>query len=92
MAILVFALAWWLQVSRTEGIILAVCVTIVLAAEMLNTAIEFLSRKVTDEVSEHVKDSLDAAAGGVLVASMGSAIIGLVILIPKLLDQLGFEI
>lgn len=85
-AILVTVLAIWLRVSWAEGAILGLCIVVVLAVEFLNTAIEFLSREVTTRESDLVRDSLDTAAGAVLVASLGAAVIGVMILLPKLLE------
>ena len=86
-ALIVLALAIWLRVSLTEALLLGLCVTIVFVAEVMNTSIEFLSRQVTDEESGLVKDSLDVAAGGVLLAAIGSVLVGLAIFIPKLLKM-----
>ena len=83
-ALLVIVLGFLLQVTATEGMILALCITIVMALELVNTSIEYLVKQVTSEESPYVKDSLDAAAGAVLIASIGAAVVGGWILLPKL--------
>lgn len=55
------------------------CVTIVLTAEMFNTAIEHLARAVTRERHPEVRDALDIASGAVLVAAVGATIVGILI-------------
>ena len=52
------------------------CVTVVLAAELFNTAIERLARAVTREEHPEVRDALDIASGAVLVAALGAAVVG----------------
>lgn len=85
-AILVLIIAIVLRVSWVEGVILGACVAMVLTAEMLNSSIEFLSRKVSRDESPLIRDSLDAAAGAVLIASLGAAIIGLLVFVPRFMS------
>lgn len=85
-ACLVALVGMWLQVSINEARLLVLCVTVVMAAEILNTSVEFLAREITTEKSPGIRDALDAAAGGVLVASIGAAIVGVWIFLPRLID------
>jgi diacylglycerol kinase (ATP) len=57
-------------------------------AEALNTALEFLADAATPEFHPLVKCAKDVAAGGVLISALGSAVIGLLVLGPHLLDFL----
>jgi diacylglycerol kinase (ATP) len=57
-------------------------------AEALNTALEFLADAATSEFHPLVKCAKDVAAGGVLIAAIGSVAIGLLVLGPHLLDFL----
>jgi diacylglycerol kinase (ATP) len=57
-------------------------------AEALNTALEFLADAATPEFHPLVKCAKDVAAGGVLIAAIGSVAIGLLVLGPHLLDFL----
>src|SRR5687768_5533565 len=66
-----------LKVSLLEACILGLCVTLVLALETVNTAIEFLSREVTTEHRPNIAIALNIASGAVLIASIGSAAIGI---------------
>jgi len=77
----VFAIATWLQVSQAVWLTLIVCITIVLAAELLNSAIEHLARAITREENPEIRDALDVASGAVLVTAIGAAIVGLAVLV-----------
>lgn len=52
------------------------CVAVVLSAELFNTAIERLARAVTREEHPEVRDALDIASGAVLMAALGAAVVG----------------
>jgi diacylglycerol kinase len=73
-----------LQVSLVEGCLLGLCVTLVFALELANTAIEHLARAVTSEQSPIIRNALDISSAAVLMASFGSATIGLAIFLPRL--------
>ena len=71
-----------LGITRTEWIMVVMCIGTVIAAELLNTAIEKLVDLVSPErhpVAGRVKD---IAAGAVLICAVAAAIIGLIIFIP----------
>ena len=57
-------------------------------AEALNTALEFLADAATPEFHPLVKCAKDVAAGGVLIAALGSVFIGLLVLGPHLVEFL----
>jgi len=87
-AIAVIALAAWLRVERWEWIALLLCITAVLCAELFNSAIEYLAKGITREHDENIGHALDIASGAVLIAALGSAVIGLLILGPRLWELL----
>lgn len=74
------AAAAQLRVTTIEWCILVLCITIVFTAELLNTAIEILARAITTEYDPRLRDALDVGAAAVLVASLGAAVIGTLIL------------
>jgi diacylglycerol kinase len=80
MAIAVLVVALAVRVSLVEGCVLAICVTMVLAAEMFNTALEYLSREVTRDDRPGIATALDIASGAVLVTAIGAAVVGCAIL------------
>ncbi|TWT46462.1 diacylglycerol kinase [Botrimarina hoheduenensis] len=67
-------------VGLIPWLLLVLCVTIVLAAELFNSAIERLAAAITHEVNPLVRDALDIASGAVLVAALGAAAVGALIL------------
>jgi diacylglycerol kinase len=73
-----------LQVDRMEWCILLLCITIVLAAEMFNSALESMAKAITGETDPHLGNSLDIASGAVLLAAIGAAIVGTIILLNRL--------
>lgn len=84
-AILVVIMAFILKVSNIEWIILVLLIGAVLAAETINTTIENLVDMYTKEYDEKAKIVKDTAAGTVLILAITSAIIGLIIFIPKII-------
>lgn len=84
-AILVVIMAFILKVSIVEWIILVLLIGAVLAAETINTTIENLVDMYTKEYDEKAKIVKDTAAGTVLILAITSAIIGLIIFIPKII-------
>lgn len=77
--VLVPLMAVLLGVSLVEWCILILCIGLVLSAEVINTAIEKLSDRVSPEFSPLIKDAKDLAAGAVLILAIASAVIGLLI-------------
>jgi diacylglycerol kinase len=63
----------------TEWCLLLLCITIVLAAEMFNSALESLAKAVTDEPDPHVGRALNIGSAAVLIAAIGAATVGTII-------------
>lgn len=83
-AVVVIVLAGLLRCSYVEWGLLLLCIAGVLTCEMINTAIERLAKAITLEHDPHIRDALDMASAAVLLAAMGSAVIGAVIFIGRL--------
>lgn len=77
-----------LSISTLQWCILILCITVVLAAEMFNTALERLARAVTRETDPEIRDALDMASGAVLLASIGAVIVGMFVLGADVLKML----
>ena len=75
-AILVFAAAIALGVSRLQLIALVLAIAFVLVAEMLNTAIEGVIDVSTTSFDPNAKLAKDIAAGAVLIASITALAVG----------------
>lgn len=82
----VLAAAFCFRVTRTEWLILIMTVTGVMAAEVMNSAVEYLTDLSTGGTYHPLaKAAKDAAAGAVLVTAAGALLVGAVIFGPRLL-------
>jgi len=82
---LVVACGFLFEISALEWCAVLLATGLVLAAEALNTAIEFLADAVHPDQHPLVGKAKDVAAGGVLLAAIAAAAVGLIIFVPKLL-------
>lgn len=82
---IVLFLSVYLSISPDQIVALVMAVSMVMLAEMINTALEFMSDAVTLEHDENIKMAKDVAAGAVLLTSIFAAVIGMFIFIPKLI-------
>ena len=76
-------------VTRLEWALLVFAIALVWTAEGLNTALEWLCDVAAPEYNPLVKKAKDVAAAAVLLAAIGSALIGLLVFGPRLLALLG---
>lgn len=88
-AILVTIFGIWLQISKTEWMICFILFGLILALELVNTAVEATVDLFTEKRKPLAKKAKDAAAGAVLIVAIFAAVIGILIFIPKLLDVAG---
>jgi diacylglycerol kinase (ATP) len=78
----VLLLSTVLGVSKSEFIVLTLAVILVLSTEMLNSAIEAVVDLLSPHYAEKARIAKDIAAGAVLIAAFGAAILGYIILFP----------
>lgn len=78
------ALGFYFDISNTEWILQIFAIAIVLGVEGMNTAVEKISDFIQPEFDEKIGFIKDIAAGAVMFVSIGSAIIGLIIYLPKI--------
>ena len=83
-AVLILLLSLILGITRSEFIAIAIVAIIVLSVEMLNTAIEATVDIIFKEYDNRAKIIKDIAAGAVLTASIGAAVVGYIIFLPYL--------
>ncbi len=83
-AVLILLLSLILGIPRSEFIAIAIVAIIVLSVEMLNTAIEATVDIIFKEYDNRAKIIKDIAAGAVLTASIGAAVVGYIIFLPYL--------
>ncbi len=84
----VVAAGFLFGVSAAEWCWLILAITGVWTAEALNTALEFLADAASPEFHPLIKRSKDVAAGAVLIAAIGAALIGLLVLGPHVVGFL----
>ena len=78
-----------LKISPVEWCICLGLFGLVMALELINTAIEAVVDLVTSEYRPLAKVAKDTAAGAVLIAAIMAAVSGLIIFVPKGLAFLG---
>lgn len=77
-----------LGLDKTEWIVIVICIVLVFALEMVNTALEELCNLLTTEFHPAVKIIKDLSAGAVATVALGSAATGLAIFLPKLIERI----
>ena len=83
-AIVVIALGFILKISPGEWCCVILSVTIVLACEAFNTAVELLADRISLEQHTLSGKAKDVAAAAVLFSAIGAAATGAIIFWPKL--------
>lgn len=83
-AIVAITLGLYFNISSGEWILLGLTVVLVIFAEMVNTALESMTDLISKEYSQQAKIAKDVSAGMVLVAAIGSLIVGFFIFLPYL--------
>ena len=84
-AISVITAGLYFHISYYEWFVILLCIAGVISTEMLNTAIEKLCDFINPTYNQNIKIIKDVSAGAVLIISMISAIIGVIIFLPKIL-------
>lgn len=84
-AVLVLGAGYYFDISNTEWTTITICIAMVLMAEGFNTALELLCDRITKEEDAEIKKIKDASAASVLIMAMGTAVIGFVIFLPKII-------
>ena len=83
-ALAALILGLFLNISRSEFILLCMSIVLVLVTEMLNTAIETTVDMISEKYHPLAKNAKDIAAGVVLIASIGALMLAYLILYPAL--------
>jgi diacylglycerol kinase len=82
-AVLVIICGFVFSISLTEWMFCILCFGLVTGAEMMNTAIEKVVDLVSPDQHPLAGKAKDIAAGAVLICAIFSAIVGLLIFVPK---------
>lgn len=78
-----------LRVDGSQWCLLLLCVTVVLTAEMFNSALEHLARAVDRSENRHIGSALDIGSAAVLTASLGASVVGVLIFAAQAWARLG---
>ena len=84
-ALAVIGTALIVGANHQDWCYLVICITIVLTAEMFNTALELLACAITDQMDPHVGSALDVGSAAVLIASTGASIVGAIVFLHRIL-------
>ncbi len=87
-ALIAVLLGFIFNINQTEWLVIILCCIIVLALELINTAIENLCDLVSKDFHPVIKIVKDTAAGAVLVSAVGAAVAGAVIFVPLIIHQI----
>ena len=85
MAIIALAAGLLLRVDWIGIAVIEACIALVMGLECVNTAIEAVVDLASPEYHDLAKTAKDAAAGAVLIAAIGSVLVGLMLYIPAIL-------
>ena len=88
-ACLVILFGFILKISYVEWLVCLILIALVLMAEFFNTSIEYLVDLASPEIHPLAKATKDTASAGVLMMAIISAIIGLIIFVPKIISFVG---
>jgi diacylglycerol kinase (ATP) len=85
LALLALALAWALALTPPEWAVVLAMITLVLALELLNTAVEATVDLASPDYHPLAKVAKDVTAGAVLVGSGGAVLVAVALFVPRLL-------
>lgn len=86
--IIVVILSIYMKISLIEWCIVTLAISLVIGAELFNTAIETIIDMISPERNPNAKLVKDISAAAVLVLALGAASIGAIIFIPKVISIL----
>ena len=85
--IIVVALGFWLQITRSDWVAIVIAIALVWLAEFLNTALEAVVDLASPGHHSLAKAGKDVGAAAVLIAAGTSVIVGLLVLGPPLVEK-----
>ena len=83
-ALLVIAGSVLLHVTRFELIAIVISITLVMLAELINTAVEAIVDLITDEYHELARIAKNVAAGAVVLTAVNALVVGYLVFFRKL--------
>jgi len=85
-AICTVAAGFLFKISAIEWVAIAFAIGIVVAFEIVNTAIEHIANFVSPEYNDKIKIIKDLTAGGVFVSALTAFAVGCIVFTPKIID------
>ncbi|HBB92251.1 MAG: diacylglycerol kinase [Bacteroidetes bacterium GWF2_49_14] len=73
------------HLTAAEWMLITLCIGIVISAEIFNTIIERISDKIAPDYDPVIGKIKDLGAAAVLVLAIATAVVGLIIFLPKVL-------
>lgn len=83
-AIIAVALGFVLRISEAGWLAVVLCIALVMALELVNTAIESVVDLVSPEWNLLAKRAKDCAAGAVYLAAFASIVVAAIVYLPRL--------
>ena len=80
----------YFKISRTEWLVLVLIISLVLAAEVFNSAIEGICNLLKEKLNLNYNQTTlirNFSAGAVLILAIGSVILGIIIFLPYLFSH-----
>lgn len=90
-SVIAIILGFGLQIPLSSWLAIILCITIVFAMEMMNTALESIVDLASPEWHILAMRAKDCAAAAVYVCAIGSIIVAAVVFVPPLLHLLGLS-
>lgn len=86
LAVAVLIISLFFDLTKVEMLLLTFAISLVVISEMFNTAIEKTIDMITEEYNSLAKIAKDVAAGGVLIATLNSVVVGYILFYDKLTE------
>ena len=86
LAVAVLIISLFFDLTKVEMLLLIFAISLVVISEMFNTAIEKTIDMITEEYNPLAKIAKDVAAGGVLIATLNSVVVGYILFYDKLTE------
>lgn len=84
-AVIAMGLGFFLHLTSVEWMVVIICIALVLAFEMMNTAIEHVCNLIHPSIHPTVKIIKDVSAGAVFLIAIMAVVCGAIIFIPKMI-------
>ncbi|MFM8741361.1 MAG: diacylglycerol kinase family protein [Cytophagales bacterium] len=87
-AFLVLIVGWQMRISKYEWSVVILCIGVVLAAELFNSAIEKWVDLVQPQRNETAGRIKDISAAAVLVVALAAAVVGVIVFLTSYFNRI----